>query len=180
MFKKLIPGKSHGPRKPSEAHGAAEGSPTATTSQEALEIQAIEDPPSSDPSADAEAATAAAEAEAAEAGQHPSSKTTTPTSSPPAVPGLTSHPVSPNIPSGYATPMQGSSPGLGSPGVPPRMNAFPHTPGSATESPNSEFQTHLRKVTANLVDILDQMSNAGGSVTSSPPGSSRGERPCAV
>lgn len=179
MFKKLIPGKSNSPRKPSETHGSQEGSPTAIDAQQPLEIQHIEDPPSLGSTLDAEEATAAAEAEAAEAGQHPSSTATTPTSSPPAVPGLASHPITPNH-SGYATPMQGSSPGASSASAQTsRMSAghgSPHGPASATESPGSEFQTHLRKVTANLVDILDQMSNAGGSATSSPPGSSKGER----
>jgi len=65
------------------------------------------------------------------------------------------------------------------------LNSHPVTPerdlpqrrGSTRSNSNgngTEFQSHLRKVTASLVDILDQMSNP--SSTATPAGSTKGER----
>lgn len=60
-----------------------------------------------------------------------------------------------------------------SPATPARtMNNNNNNSNSNKSSPDtngSEIQSHLRKVTANLVDILDQMSNAGSSVSGKDP-----------
>lgn len=81
---------------------------------------------------------------------------------------LPSHPITPNSPGG-------ASPGttFATPAAAP-VSGPASSPGSQR---GGEFQTQIRKVTANLVDILDQMSagNGGDSSGSSTAGSSKGE-----
>lgn len=66
------------------------------------------------------------------------------------------------------------------PATPPRGTVTMASPSSAGSAPsggrgNGEFQAHLRTVTANLVDILDQISTNGGSSTATPASSSKGK-----
>ena len=162
MLKKLIPGRASrrsGSEEGPENGLSVDGSPSRTqnNSSETSEIT------SQDPSTDAEIAVAAMEAEA---GQRPSSAPRSAATTPPSLPTLSSHPVTPDRP-GVSSPQAGSSTPSGSrPPLPPTSSPQKH---------GSEFQTHLRKVTANLVEILDQMSHNDSSVNSSPPGSSKGK-----
>jgi len=123
---------------------------------------------------------AAAEATAADEGipRPPSAATASPSAagvSP--VAGMASHPISPDLPSPMSPPdtaynsSNAGSSRQGGASLGASSSQHSRRPSGST---GSEFQTHLRKVTANLVEIYDQMSNSGGSVTNSPPGSSQG------
>lgn len=137
--------------------------------------------PRDDEYVDSESAEAVAEATSAEEGTTgpPSAATASPSAagaSP--VAGMASHPITADPPSPLSPPdtaYNGSNAGSSRQGG--ASSAAPSSQRSPPPtSPGSEFQTHLRKVTANLVDILDQMSSTGGSVTNSPPGSSQGKK----
>ena len=138
--------------------------------------------PRDDEYLDSESAEAAtAEAEAAEEGTRPrSAAATLSATASPSVPGsvgMQSHPITPDSPRPLTSPdtsaFTGSRVGV-SPGL--TMSSQRSPAPSSSASPGSEFQTHLRKVTANLVDLLDQISNSAGSSTNSPPGSSQGKK----
>jgi hypothetical protein len=188
MFRKLKAG-----RRGSSTQPAARNNNEPAPDQADDGVDEIEDHPeftSSSPRDDEYVDSESAEAiAAAEEGttRPPSAATVSPSvagASP--VAGMTSHPITPDPPSPMSPPdsaYNGSNPGSSrqggaSPGVArssQQRSPPPPLPVSSS-SPGSEFQTHLRKVTANLVDILDQMSNNGGSVTNSPPGSSQGKK----
>ena len=162
MFKKLVPGKSSSKQEPRNST-AEEASPTArpTTEsprdQQAIESLADQGLALAEQSSTEVVAVAAAEAEE---GQRPPSAALTPSSSPPNTisQSLKSHPVTPDR-SGGLSPVGASS---SSPAGSNSAN------GNVSRSPsNGDFQNHLRKVTANLVDILDQISTSGSTAGSS-------------
>lgn len=86
--------------------------------------------------------------------------------SPPPFSSLSSHPVTPDrdhSPHHAQKPSGGSSSSGGG-------------SGRGGAAGNGEFQAHLKKVTASLVDLLDQMST--NSASTSPAGSTRGTEIC--
>jgi hypothetical protein len=181
MFKKLKAARRSG------SQPAASNSDPAPDQADAVnevenEPEIASNSPQDDAYVDSESAEALTKATAAEEGttRPPSATTASPSAagvSP--VAGMVSHPITPDIPSHISPPdtaYSGSNAGSSRQGgaslrAPSSQHSLP-----PSGSPGSEFQTHLRKVTANLVDILDQMSSNGGSVTNSPPGSSQGKK----
>lgn len=177
MFKKLKAARR------STSQPAASNSDPAPDQEDVVNevennLEITSNSPRDDEYVDSESAEAVAEATSAEEGTTgpPSAATASPSAagaSP--VAGMASHPITADPPSPLSPPdtaYNGSNAGSSRQGG--ASSAAPSSQRSPPPtSPGSEFQTHLRKVTANLVDILDQMSSTGGSVTNSPPGSSQ-------